>query len=155
MTEIQRPSTGQTAKEQAKYVARTTQEQARQAARQVGGQVHDEADSQTRRLAQGLRGFSDDLTTMSSNGPSDSPARGLVEQAAEGGRQAADWLDQRGLDGLLAELRSFARRRPGTFLLGAAVAGFAVGRLAKASTNEATTGGQALPEKEPDGTETR
>ncbi|WP_460528354.1 hypothetical protein [Flindersiella endophytica] len=62
-------------------------------------------------------------------------ARDVVQQVADGGRQAADWLDHRGFDGLLTEVRSFARRRPGTFLLGATVAGFMIGRLAKATAS--------------------
>lgn len=127
--------------------------QAREAARRVGEQVRGEADTQTNRLAQGIRGFADDLDSMSSSGNSDSAAAGLVRQAADGGRQAADWLDHRGLDGLLDEMRSFARRRPGMFLLGAAVAGFAAGRLAKATATEITAN-EPVPEQRtevPDG----
>jgi hypothetical protein len=57
----------------------------------------------------------------------------LVQQVADGGRQVADWLDHRGLDGVLTEMRSFARRRPGIFLLGAGVTGFVIGRVAKST----------------------
>jgi len=39
--------------------------------------------------------------------------------------------DERGLEGTVEDLRQFARRRPGLFLMGAAVAGFAVSRLGR------------------------
>ena len=44
---------------------------------------------------------------------------------------AASWLEQREPADLLDEVRNFARRRPGTFLIGAAVAGLAAGRLTR------------------------
>jgi len=56
-----------------------------------------------------------------------------VHQIAETGRRAAEYLDRRGFEGAVGELQDFARRKPGTFLLGAAVAGFLVGRAAKAA----------------------
>ena len=66
-------------------------------------------------------------------------AAGRPEQAGalvDYAEQAANWLDtcanaidERGLEGLSADVVDFARRRPGLFLAGAAVAGVAVGRL--------------------------
>ena len=56
-----------------------------------------------------------------------------MHQIADTGRRVADYLDRRGFEGAVGELQDFARRRPGTFLLGAAVAGFLVGRAAKAA----------------------
>jgi hypothetical protein len=41
------------------------------------------------------------------------------------------WLDSHGPDEVLDEVRSFARRRPGTFLLIAAGAGVVLGRLTR------------------------
>jgi hypothetical protein len=134
-----------TAKGEAQHVVVVSKEQARKAAVQFRDQVQDEADTQTRRLAQGLRAFAEDLSSMSSGAESGSAAQGLVREAAEGGRRAADWLEQRGVDGLLADMRSFARRRPGTFLIGAAIAGFGIGRLATATTKAETGDGIQEP----------
>jgi hypothetical protein len=133
-----------TTKEQARYAAQTSKKHVQEAARHMGGQVRGEADSQTRRLAHGVRTFADDLSSMSADAETGSVARGLVQQLADGGRQVADWLDDRGLDGLLTEMRSFARRRPGMFLLGAGVTGFVVGRVAKA-----TSGSDLDPDRNP------
>ena len=66
-------------------------------------------------------------------------AAGRPEQAgplADYAEQAASWLDtcaaaieERGLEGISADVVDLARRRPGVFLAGAVVAGLAVGRL--------------------------
>ena len=40
-------------------------------------------------------------------------------------------LDQGGVDAVMADARSFARRRPGAFLLGAVTVGFLTGRLVR------------------------
>lgn len=53
-------------------------------------------------------------------------------QAANRGRRAADYLEERGVDGLVGDLQGFARRRPGAFLGGAVLAGLVAGRLMKA-----------------------
>ncbi|MBE1603490.1 hypothetical protein [Actinopolymorpha pittospori] len=42
------------------------------------------------------------------------------------------------MDGILQDVEGFARRRPVAFLVGAAAAGFAVGRLARAATKGQT-----------------
>jgi hypothetical protein len=128
-----------TAKEQARHVIGAGKDQARHATAQFGEQVRGEADTQATRLAAGLRGWADDLSTMASAGR-EPQLRDLVQQTADGGRRAADWLDRRGVEGLVSEVKSFARRRPGLFLLGAAVAGFGVGRLAKAGTQTQSSG---------------
>ena len=60
-------------------------------------------------------------------------------------RQAARFLDERGAQGLLDSARDYARRKPGTFLLGAAVAGFLVGRVAKSATGGGQNQGQGQP----------
>ena len=148
--------TGQSAREQASVtageagqaageVAGTAAQQARvvadEARQQVGtvigdlrGRVTDEVQSQARRAVGTLRQWADDLAGMARNAPYDSPARSLVAQVADGGHRAADYLDKNGAEGLMGDLQGFARRRPGAFLGGAALAGLVVGRLAKAGS---------------------
>jgi hypothetical protein len=64
-------------------------------------------------------------------------------------------MDQRGVEGVLDDVRSFARRRPGVFLLGAGIAGFAVGRLVRGAKDAPTSrpgpsrAAIASPEPEP------
>jgi hypothetical protein len=55
----------------------------------------------------------------------------LTRQAASRLHGAASWLDSREPADLLEEVRSFARRRPGAFLLAAAATGLAAGRLTR------------------------
>ncbi|WP_324924356.1 hypothetical protein [Streptomyces sp.] len=138
-------ATADRAKEAAGTVAGSAREQVRNVTGEARQQVvsmadhlrkraAQEADSQTRRTADTIRQWADDLSGMAENTRSDSPVRNLVSQAADGSRHAADLLEDRGAGGLVEGLESFARRRPGAFLFGAALAGFAVGRLAKAGT---------------------
>ncbi|MEK8109106.1 phage holin family protein [Micromonospora sp. M12] len=57
-------------------------------------------------------------------------------------QQAAGWLDEREPGEVLDEVRTYARRNPGTFLAGAAVAGLLVGRLTRGLTAPASGNGQ-------------
>ena len=54
-----------------------------------------------------------------------------MQQVAEQARGLASQLDDREPSELLEDVRRFARRRPGTFLLGALAAGIVVGRLTR------------------------
>ncbi|WP_062434347.1 hypothetical protein [Herbidospora daliensis] len=130
--------TTRTAKEQARQVGDEIRTQAGQAAHQLRGRVRDEADSQTRRAAQNLRQWADDLSGMTESGKPDSPVHGMLQQVAGTGHRAADYLQHRGLTGATGDLQDFARRRPGLFLAGALAAGFLIGRVAKAGTENST-----------------
>ena len=122
-----------TAKDQSRQVLRETGSQARQVAQQTRQRMAAEAKNQTERASGSLRQWSDELASMAESSKPDSPVSDAVHQIAETGRRAAEYLDRRGFEGAVGELQDFARRKPGTFLLGAAVAGFLVGRAAKAA----------------------
>lgn len=129
-----------TAKGQTQVVAGEARQQARQVVDQLRNRVGDQAQHQSRRAAQGIRQWADDLASMSEIAKPDSPVSGVVQQVADQGRRAADYLDQHGLTGVAQEVQSFARRRPGAFLVGAAAAGFLIGRIAKVSGNSGSAG---------------
>ncbi|MEV6794940.1 hypothetical protein AB0M87_23790 [Streptomyces sp. NPDC051320] len=120
-----------TAKEQAAGVANEAAAQAGNLVSEVRSQLQDQADSQTQRLAGNVRRLADELGRMSDSGEPDSSAAKAVRKIADGGQQAAAKLESRGPEGLLSDLQGFARRRPGVFLAGAALAGFAVARAGK------------------------
>lgn len=122
---------GGTAKEQATHVVDEATTQAKNLLDDLRGQLEDQARVQTQSLAGHVRRLSQELHEMGGNGASDSTMAGLARQLADGGSRAASRLEQRGPDGLLDDVRDFARRRPGTFLAGAAVAGFFLGRAGK------------------------
>ncbi|MFJ8361944.1 hypothetical protein [Streptomyces sp. NPDC093984] len=129
-----------TAGEQAKAVAAQAKEQAGGMARDLRGRVVEQAETQTRRGAGAVRQWADELSALADRAEEDSPAKNVVAQAAERGRRAADYLDRRGAEGLVSDVQDFARRRPGVFLGGALLAGFAAGRLAKAGRAAAGDG---------------
>ncbi|MFC8310420.1 hypothetical protein ACFUMJ_12030 [Streptomyces olivaceus] len=122
-----------TAAEQARGVAGEARQQAGSALGDLRSRAMGEADEQTRRAAGRLRQWSSDLSGLAAHARDDSPARGLVAQAADTGSRAADYLEEQGVEGLVGDLQHFARRRPGAFLGGALLAGLAVGRLGKAA----------------------
>jgi hypothetical protein len=122
-----------TAGEQAREVTREAGAQARQVLDQTRRRMSAEAKNQTERASGRMRDWSDELASMAESTKPDSPVREAVHQIADSGRRMADYLDRRGVEGAVSEVQEFARRKPGTFLLGAAVAGFLIGRAAKAT----------------------
>ncbi len=73
----------------------------------------------------------------------------VAQQAAERIHGAASWLEQREPADLLQAVRDFARRRPGVFLAGAAVAGLAAGRLTRGMTDAARSDRQQGMQRPP------
>ena len=121
-----------TAKEQGQRVASEVGQQARSVVSDVRHSVTGQVRTGHSKLAEGLRSFSDEIGSM--GGDSGSPANRVVQQLSHTGRRAADYLEDRGPEGLLDDVQNFARRKPGTFLLAMAAAGFVVGRLGKSTT---------------------
>ncbi|MFJ6851005.1 hypothetical protein ACIQM3_10770 [Streptomyces sp. NPDC091271] len=120
-----------TAKERAGDVADEASSQVRDVAGELRDQLQDQARTQTQRLAQSVRQLADELGTMGESGEQGSPATKAVRQVADRGHNVAAKLEDRGPQGLISDLQDFARRRPGVFLAGAALAGFATARLGK------------------------
>lgn len=133
-----------TAKERAGDVAGEATTQARDVASELRNQLQDQAWFQTRRLAQNVRQLADELGDMGESGKDDSSAANVVRQLASSGQDVADRLEDRGPQGLVSDLQGFARRHPGTFLAGAALAGFAAVRLGK-GVKSANDGASSSP----------
>jgi hypothetical protein len=120
-----------TATDQAKEVVQETQRQAKDLLDQGRAQLKDQTISQQQKAAQGLTSLADELRALA-NGTSTGapgPARDLLHQASGIVENFAGKLQNREPAELLEEVRSFARRKPGLFLLGAAAAGIVAGRL--------------------------
>lgn len=123
-----------TVKEQLSTVTAEISQQGTQLLDEASQQIREQAEAQTHRLASTLRSYSEECRALSDGRPEDAPTlRPRIEQAGEQMSDLADRLEHRGYQGALDDLQNFARRRPGLFLLGAATAGFAVGRLIKTS----------------------
>lgn len=80
---------------------------------------------------------------MAEGGQKSGPASEVARQAADRADQVADWLGEREPGDLIEEMRSFARRRPATFLIGAGVAGAILCRLTRGAV-DAARGGTAV-----------
>ncbi|MFJ2822135.1 hypothetical protein ACIO7M_13595 [Streptomyces toxytricini] len=133
--------------EQAAGVAGEAGARARDLAGELRTQVRDQARGQTGRLAQNVRSLADDLARMAEADTSGSPAASAVRRVADGGRRMASRMESRGPDGLLSDLQDFARRRPGAFLAGAALAGFALGRIGKGTQAAGSSGGPSVADR--------
>ncbi|MFJ4209491.1 hypothetical protein ACIPY2_13650 [Paenarthrobacter sp. NPDC089675] len=127
-----------TAKDEAANVAHEVKLNARQLLTQTKGELTDQAATQQQRVAEGLRSISDELSTMANASNNGGVATDLVQQAAERSSSIAHWLENRDPGSLLNEVKSFARRRPGAFLLLAAGAGVLAGRLGRGMADNAS-----------------
>jgi hypothetical protein len=125
-----------TAREQAADVAQDVRQQTRRLAGETRDQLTDQAMQRKDAAVEGLRSIGDELRTMARHEGQSGWATQLVRQGADYTDQAANYLQNRRPGELLDEVRGLARRRPGTFLLGAAVAGAVAGRLVRALAAE-------------------
>jgi hypothetical protein len=133
----------ETAKTEAKNVAYEAKNSARDLLHQAKSDLTDQAGTQQAKAAEGIRNISSQLRTMADAPDQQGVAADLVRQAADRSESLASWLDNRDPGSLLNEVKSFARQRPGTFLLLAAGAGLLAGRLGRslqAGAPETTTG---------------
>ncbi|MCF0093432.1 hypothetical protein [Micromonospora sp. MH99] len=130
-----------TAADQGGQVAAEARRQARQLTGQAGGQLREQAQTQQRRAAEGLRDIGRELGSMAERDGDSGLAGQAVRRVADAAQQAAGWLDEREPGEVLDDVRSYARRHPGTFLAGAAVAGLLVGRLTRGLTASASGNG--------------
>lgn len=100
------------------------------------GQVKEQASQQlstgSEKLTGSLRGLSEQL----SNGDTSGLVGQVLSEAGTRLQGLADQLERKGPQGVLTDLQGYARRNPGTFLLGMAAAGFLTGRLVKGMTGK-------------------
>src|SRR5215213_7833223 len=130
--------TAETAKQQAGEVAGEAKNQVRALFDQTREQISSQGSDQQQRAASGLRSVAEEITSMiNGQGGTGGVASDLASQASDRVRTAADWLERREPRDLLYEVQSFARRRPGTFLLAAGVVGFLGGRMTRGAVDEA------------------
>jgi hypothetical protein len=135
-----------TAADQAKQVTQETKRQAQDMLAQGRSQLQEQARTGQQKAGQGLADIAQQLRTMVEGGsetPS-GPAADLVRQAGDKVEEFATWIQDREPGDLVNEVRAFARRKPGVFMLGAAVAGIVAGRLTTgvvAAHKDASTSG--------------
>jgi uncharacterized protein YjbJ (UPF0337 family) len=123
-----------TVKEQAGQVTAEAKNQAKHLLSQAQSELSEQAASTQQRVSGGLHALADELSGMARNSEQDGVATDLARQAADKARLAAGWLADRDPGSLLDEVRSFARKKPGTYLALALGAGVLAGRLTRGLT---------------------
>ncbi|GAB2875990.1 hypothetical protein [Nocardioides pacificus] len=119
------------AKDEAQNVAAEAVNQARGLVDQALSQVDEQSRTQRDRAVGMLQSLSDDLEQMATQAGSSGLANDLAREIAQRARAISARLDGREPNEILDDVRSFARRRPGTFLLGALAAGVVAGRVVR------------------------
>ena len=124
-----------TAKQQAGQVAGEAVNQLKSLTDDARSQATQQASNATEQLSNKVRTLATEMRDLGQGkGDANGTIAGLVQQLADRGEQLADHISQQGPGGLVQDLRSFAARKPGTFLLGALAAGAVTGRLVKGAT---------------------
>lgn len=122
-----------TAKTEAANVAGETKAQFKDLYRQSAKQLSAQAAEQQERAATGLQALSGEFRDMADNA-SGGVAADLVRQVADRAGAVGDWLGARGPGEVVSDVKSFARRKPGTFIAIAAITGLVAGRLTRSLT---------------------
>ncbi|MGW1062578.1 hypothetical protein [Micromonospora sp. NBC_01412] len=129
----------QTAREQGREVVGEAKRQARDLYGEARDQLAGQTGEQQRRAAGGLRSLAGEMRSMAQHGGQAGPVTELAHQAADRVNGVAGWLEERQPGDIVNEVKDYARRNPGTFLVGAAVLGVLAGRLTRSLS--ATSGG--------------
>jgi len=93
-------------------------------------EIGKEASSRTGQFAATLHEVASELRTMA-EADSEGRLNGVASGAADRAERWATQLDNRGFEGVVDDLKSTVRRRPGLILAAAAATGFVVGRLVR------------------------
>lgn len=128
-----------TAKQQAGQVAGEAVNQLKSLTDDARSQASQQASNATEQLSTKVRTLAGEMRDLGQGkGDANGTVAGLVQQLADRGEQLADQISAKGPGGLVQDLRRFAARKPGTFLLGALTAGVVTGRLVKGATADST-----------------
>ena len=122
------------ARDEAQRVASEAKSQVNHLLSEATSQVEDQSRTQRDRIVDTLRSFSDDLGKMAAQSDG-GIAADLAREGAVRARTLSSQLEGREPRDLLEDVRGFARRKPGTFLLGALAAGVVAGRLTRGAKN--------------------
>ncbi|MCD9199779.1 hypothetical protein [Aeromicrobium wangtongii] len=127
-----------TAKDEAVKVATEAKEKATDLLADLRSQVEEQSKTQLKGLSAKLGELADEIQSMVSSAEQNGTVKDVAQQLADKTHQLSSHLEGRQPADLLEDLRGFARRRPGTFLAGAGIAGVLAGRL--------TRGAKAAPD---------
>jgi len=128
-----------TAKDEAGNVVAEAKHQAASLFDTVRTETGAQASTQQQRIAEALHSLSKELGGMASSSEESGPLTDLAQQASSKGGEVAHWLQDREPADVLEAVRSYARRRPVTFLALCGVAGIVAGRLTRSTVANRTS----------------
>jgi hypothetical protein len=119
---------------QARAVASQTKQQLDRLVMQSRDELRLQAEQRGSQAAGQLRTLSQQLTALAEGRPEGAgPLVGYLEDVQSQIRRLTSRLEHGGTQGLVDDVSSFARRRPGVFLAAAVGAGFVAGRVLRAT----------------------
>jgi hypothetical protein len=128
------------AADQAQNVAQEAKAQAKGLLDDARTQIDEQSRTQVSHLTDVLEKLGNDLGQMAEASDSDGLAKDLTRAVSDRAQDLRSRIAGREPSDLLEEVRDFARRRPGTFLLGALAAGVVTGRLLRGAKDGQATG---------------
>ena len=122
------------AKDKAAQVASTAADKANDVLSSTRQELRDKASQEATNFGDRLSSFAEELRSMSrASDESGGMTGGVVSSLADQVDRSAQRLSNGELDQVVDDVKRFARNNPGVFLLGAAGAGFAIGRLLRSA----------------------
>jgi len=137
----------ETARSEAASVAGEAKTQVKDLYAQTQRELKDQAATQQQRVAEGLRSVGDELGAMAQRSENPGVAADIVSQVSTRLDDVASWISDRDPGSLLNEVKGYARRKPGTFIAVAALAGLAAGRLTRALAEQAADENSSAPQQ--------
>jgi hypothetical protein len=131
----------QAAGAQTREVMQETKHQVKSAVGNVQDDLRARANDEASKFARTLHDASRQMQSMAQSGAGQpSLATNLVREGAQAAERLASRLDEGGIDRVAGDFRTWARRNPGGFLLGAGVVGFLMGRVARNLSGQSRAG---------------
>lgn len=131
------------ATDRARDVAEEAKSQARNLVEESRSTLTGHANTQVSRLGESLQQIADELRQMAESSDQNGTAGPLVRELADRAHGMAQRIQGREAGDLVADVREFARRRPGMFLAGAAGLGLLAGRLGRGLRDAQSDSGQS------------
>jgi len=114
-------------------VAATAKEEVHRLIDEASTEIKNVGRDRSQQLAVKLESLAQQMRALrEGRGEEATDLRSWMTQVEQKMQHYASALRQRGPDGILGDVRSFARRRPAMFLLAAGISGFAIGRAVRA-----------------------
>jgi len=112
-------------------------EQAKNLVHEATHAIRTQTDEQTKRVVDALRENGDQLSEMAQHASRpDVPVVDATRRLADVTHRAADKLEREGTQGILRDVKTFARHHPGAFLGSAFVLGIAAGRFLRSDVDQ-------------------